>query len=60
MLEGDRTKPLKYKVIKITGLGLEPPVLSASGLPSVDVNSLHILTGEPAKGKYGKAFKHFE
>ena len=59
-IEEGRTKALKYKMMKIEGLRLKPPVCSASGLPSVDVVSLQTLAGNPAKGKYGEADTHFE
>lgn len=47
-------------MMKIKGFGITPPVYSASGLPSVDVNSLKILAGDPENGNFGKAFDHFE
>ena len=59
LIEGDRKSPLKFRNMKIKGLGLKPPVLSASGLPSVDVTSLSVLAGDPPSGKFGKAFDHF-
>lgn len=58
--EGDRKQPLKFRNMKIKGLGLKPPVLSASGLPSVDVTSLNLLAGDPPNGKFGKAYDHFK
>jgi hypothetical protein len=60
IIEGDRKAPLKFKTMKIRGLGLKPPVLSASGLPSVDMKSLNTLAGDPPKGKFGTAFDHFK
>lgn len=59
IIEGNRKAPLKYKKMKIRGLGLKPPVLSASGLPSVDVNSLNTLAGDPPSGNFGTAYDHF-
>lgn len=44
----------------IKGFGVKPAVYSASGLPSVDVNSLKILAGDPDNGNFGKAYEHFE
>lgn len=59
IFEGQK-KPLKHKMMKIKGLGIKPEILSASGLPSVDVNALSYLVGNPEKGKYGAAYQHFE
>ena len=47
-------------MMSIRGLGIKPNVLSASGLPSVDTTALHELAGDPAKEKWGSAYKHFE
>jgi len=60
IIEGDRKQPLKFRNMKIKGLGLNPPVLSASGLPSVDVTSLNLLAGDPPNGKFGKAYDRFK
>lgn len=59
-MEEGSLKPLKYRMMKIEGLGIRPPAYTASGLPSVDVQALHLLTGNVEKGKYGLAYEHFE
>jgi hypothetical protein len=38
-IEDGKDKPLKYRQMAITGLGLPVPIYSLSGLPSVDVNA---------------------
>ena len=43
----------------ITGLGIEATVFSASGLPSVDINALQSLAGNPSKEQWGTAYDHF-
>lgn len=60
IIEGERSSPLKYRTMTIKGLGLNPPVLSASGLPSVDVKTLNLLAGDPPNGKFGTAYNHFK
>ena len=59
-IEPGKLKPKKSKVMSIRGLGIKPPVYSASGLPSVDTSALHELAGDPSKEKWGSAYKHFE
>lgn len=59
-LEEGKTKPLKYKTMKIRGLGIKPKYVSASGLPSVDIQALSDLAGDPAKGRFGSAFEHYK
>ena len=58
--QGGKAKPLKYKTMNIRGLGIKPKFLSDSGLPSVDIQALSDLAGDPAKEKFGYAFEHFE
>ena len=41
----------------IKGLGLKPVEFTASGLPSVDINALKGLAGNPNQGKYGAAYE---
>ena len=60
ILEEGKDTALKSKNMKIKGMGLKPPVLSASGLPSVDVTSLNILAGDPVNCKFGTAYTHFK
>ena len=46
--------------MRIEGLGIKAPVFTASGLPSVDIQALHLLAGNVEKEKYGAAFDHFK
>ena len=46
--------------MKLKGNGLNPPIRTASGLPSTDEKSLRILAGNPEKGEYGTAYKHYK
>ena len=59
-IEPGSEKPLKYRMMEIEGFGIKAPVYTASGLPSVDVKALHLLTGNVEKEKYGLAYEHFE
>lgn len=58
-IEEGSTKPLKSRTMNIEGLGIKPPLFTDSGLPSVDVQALHLLAGNVDKEKYGHAFDHF-
>lgn len=59
-IEPGSDKPLKQRTMEIRGLGISAPVVTASGLPSVDVHALQLLAGNVEKAKYGHAYKHFE
>lgn len=60
IIEEGQKKPLAQRVMRIEGLGIKPPLNTASGLPSVDVQSLQMLAGNVEKGKFGAAYDHFQ
>ena len=50
---------MKYREMRIKGLGIPPIDYTVSGMPAADSPVIKILAGEPEKGKYGKAYDHF-
>jgi DNA polymerase I-like protein with 3'-5' exonuclease and polymerase domains len=55
-------KTSKFIDIKITGLGITPPKLTANGAPSVTADVIHELAGDPFREvpKFGTAYQFFE
>jgi hypothetical protein len=51
---------LKNRDMEIKGLGIPPPEITDSGLPSVDTNALKILTGKVKDKKYGTAYEYLK
>ena len=58
LLDFDYTKidksKRKFRMMTIKGLGIPPVLLSASGLPSVDLNVIKILTEEKIMEHFAK------
>ena len=59
MKEGKK-EPLKYRHMKIKGMGIPPVDYTPSGMPSADGPVIKILAGDPDKQKYGKAYDYFK
>jgi hypothetical protein len=59
MKEGKK-EPLKFRLMKIKGLGIPPVDYTTSGMPSADGPVIKVLAGNPEKGSYGKAYDHFK
>jgi len=51
---------LKYRDMKIKGLGIPIVDYTVSGMPAADSPVIKILAGNPDKGQYGKAYDHFK
>ena len=60
IVEENKKAPLKFRTMKVKGMGIKPEVFSASGLPSVDIQALKLLAGNPPKNQFGSAFDHFK
>lgn len=58
MKEGKK-EALKYRDMKITGLGIPAIDFTQSGLPSADTPVIKALAGKPDKGEFGKAYDFF-
>jgi DNA polymerase-1 len=54
-----KKEPLKFRLMKIKGLGIPPIDYTPSGMPSADTPAIKILSGNPDKGQYGKAYDYF-
>jgi hypothetical protein len=59
-VENKYSKNPKHVEMEVTGLGLPFTLTTPTGLPAVDLSVLVELAGNPKKGKYGKAYQHFE
>jgi hypothetical protein len=59
-LKEGKKEPLKYRQMKIKGLGIPPIDYTVSGMPSADGPVIKILAGDPGSGKYGKAYDYFK
>jgi DNA polymerase-1 len=55
-----KSEPLKYRLMKIKGLGIPPIDYTPSGMPTADTPAIKVLAGNPEKGTYGKAYDHFK
>lgn len=54
------SKPLKFRDMIITGMGLAPLSFTAGGMAQVDAIVVRKLAGkDPSKGQYGLAYEHF-
>ena len=57
MKEG-ATKPLKYRDMAISGLGLKPVSWTEKGMPQADANVIRTLAGkDPLNGQFGAAYE---
>lgn len=45
-----KKEPLKFRLMKIKGLGIPPVDYTPSGMPSADTPAIKILAGNPDKG----------
>lgn len=55
-----KKEALKYRNMKIKGLGIPPLDYTAGGMPSADTPVIKLLAGNPDKGQYGKAYDYFK
>ena len=54
------TKPLRFRDMTISGLGLTPVNFTAGGMAQGDAIVVRKLAGkDPSKGIYGLAYEHF-
>ena len=59
MKPGDK-KALKYRDMKLKGLGLQPVSWTEKGSPQTDGNVIKVLAGRnPEKGEFGQAYDDF-
>lgn len=58
-IKDGKEKPLKYRDMWISGLGIPPIKFTPSGMPSADADSIRKIVGNPDKGEFGLAYKYF-
>ena len=59
-IKDGRKEALKYREMKIEGLGIPPIDYTQTGMPAADGPTIKKLAGNPPAGVYGLAFEHFK
>ncbi len=59
IIKEGKSQALKYREMTISGFGLPVSEYTLGGLPSADTPNIKKLAGNPDKGEYGDAYKHF-
>jgi len=53
-----KSDPLKFREMKIVGMGITPVSYTTSGMPQADTPVIQKLAGKP--GQWGLAYDHFK